>query len=105
MATPAEVAALRPLINDTAEPYEFDSPVLSAQLDAAGGDQRKAAGAVWGIKASKLAGLVDVSEGSSSRKLGSLYKQALEMSTFYAGAPAGTSTTQRSRTRPIVRAM
>lgn len=103
MATPAEVASLRALIDDTGDPPEFTSVDLGAYIDEAGGDIRQAAGAVWGVKASRLAGLVDVQEGASSRKLGQLYKQALEMATFYGAKPASASTTGRSGTRPIVR--
>lgn len=102
MASPLEIEQLRLLINDTVEPYEFSNDQLNAQLDAAAGDQRKAASAVWGIKAATLAGLVDVTEGSSSRKLGALHKQAIEMSIFYGGDPA-TSSRGSSRTRAIVR--
>lgn len=106
MATPAQVSALRPLIDDTVEPYAFDNTMLSAQIDENAGDIRRTAGAVWAIKASRLAGLVDVSEGSSSRRLGSLYKQALEMATFYGADPASTQArTARSGTRPITRVL
>lgn len=105
MATPELVAQLRSLVDDTATPYEFQNHELSAQLDVAQQDVRKAAGQVWTIKASRLAGLVDVTEGASSRKLGSLYKQALEMASHFGASPAATDTgrTGRSGTRAIVR--
>lgn len=106
MATPAQVSALRSLIDDTVEPYTFDNTMLSAQIDENASDVKRTAGAVWAIKASRLAGLVDVTEGSSSRRLGSLYKQALEMATFYGGEPASTQTkVARSGTRPITRVL
>lgn len=105
MATPAQVLELRPLINDAGEEPEFDDIALIDYLDAANGDVRLAASVVWGVKASRLAGLVDVTEGSSSRKMSQLYKQALEMSTHFGGVEAatGTTSTQRTRTRAIVR--
>lgn len=104
MATPEQITELRELVNDNASPYVFGAPQLSAAIDAALGDVRKAAGQVWSIRASRYAMLVDTTEGSSSRKLGNLYKQALEMATFYGGAEASSSTpTARSGTRAIVR--
>lgn len=102
MATPAEITELRQLINDNTDPYEFTAPELSAHIDGQLGDVRKAAGVVWSIRASKLAGLVDVTEGSSSRKLSQGYKQALEMAAFYGGDTSSGGST-RTRTRPIVR--
>lgn len=104
MASPTLITQLRVLINDDTQPYEYTAPTLSETIDAAGGDVRKAAGQVWATKASRLAGLVDVTEGSSSRKLSQLYKQALDMATFY-GADSATATTAgaRSGTRAIVR--
>lgn len=105
MATTDQISSLRTLVNDEAAPQTFTAPQLSAYIDAAGGDVRLAAGSVWAVKASKLAGLVDVTEGTSSRKLGSLYKQALEMATYYGGstAAAEVTTTRRSGTRAITR--
>src|SRR5690349_13079809 len=104
MATPAQITELRSLINDTADPFEFDAPTLTVYIDTAGGDVRAAAGVVWQVKASKLAGLVDVTEGSSSRKMSQLYKQALEMAAFYSGGETTiTGSTRSSGTRAIVR--
>lgn len=101
MATTEEINELRDLINDQAVPYQFTAPQLGVYIDTAG-SVRAAAGSVWMIKASKLAGLVDVTEGSSSRKLSQLYKQALEMAAFYGGDPT-TTRAGKSGTRPIVR--
>lgn len=101
MATTEEINELRDLINDQAVPYQFTPTQLALYIDNAG-NVRAAAGWVWTIKASKLAGLVDITEGSSSRRLGSLYKQALEMATFYGGDPSAPRV-GKSGTRPIVR--
>ena len=101
MATTDEINMLRDLVNDNAAPQTFTAAQLSGYIDAEG-DVRKAAGVVWGIKASRLAGLVDVTEGSSSRKMSQLYKQALEMSAHFGGEDS-VATTGRSGTRRIVR--
>lgn len=101
MATTDEINELRDLVNDQTLPYTFTAPQLSAYIDSAG-SVRAAAGAVWNVKASKLAGLVDVTEGSSSRKLSQLYKQALEMASFF-GASDPTVKPAKSGTRPITR--
>jgi hypothetical protein len=105
MATTDLIAQLRVMINDTTDPYEFDAPTLSATLDSAGLDLNKAAGTVWARRAAKYAGLVDVTEGSSSRKLSQLQAQALKMAEFY-GADTSvdvTTTPARSGTRAITR--
>lgn len=103
MATTEEIAELRDLVNDTETPYTFSAQVLSTHIDTEG-SVRAAAGVVWTIKATKLAGLVDVTEGSSSRKLGSLYKQALEMAAYFGASPESTPHARRSGTRRIIRA-
>lgn len=77
MATPEEIAALRLLI---AEPTDgtYSDVVLGQFLDQAG-DQYSAAYEIWTLKAAASAGLVDITEGGSTRKQGDLYEQALSM--------------------------
>ena len=106
MATQVAIAELRRLVDDSSAPFMFENGELSTVLAEAGDDPRKAAGAVWGVKASRYAGLVDVTEGASSRKNSQLYKQALEMAGYYGGesaTPGGGSSGARSGTRRIVR--
>lgn len=100
MANTLDILTLRQLVNDQVEPYQFLDADLGLYIDQAG-DVRAAAGTVWGIKASRLAGLVDVTEGSSSRKLSQLHKQALEMAAHFGGETPVTG--GRSGTRAIVR--
>lgn len=78
MATAAEIAALRLLIAepDDAEPY--DDATLAARLDGASNEYALASD-IWTEKAASAAGLVDITEGGSSRKMGDLYEQALGM--------------------------
>lgn len=104
MATPLQIADLRPMIGDESVPYEFDDTTLGVYIDVAGGDLRKAAGQVWTTKSARLAGLVDVTEGSSSRKMSQLHSQALKMVEFYGAAPEeGVVSGGVTRTRKIVR--
>lgn len=106
MATPAQIATLRTLIDDTdVSAPDFSAQDLGGYVDAANGDVNAAASTVWTLKASRLAGLTDVTEGSSSRKLGSLYKQALEMASYFASGSTTATPTRVSRTRPIIRAV
>lgn len=110
MALPHQITALRSLVDDlSGEDQMFSDEDLSAQLDVANGDTRLAASTVWSLKAARYSNLVDVTEGSSSRKLGSLYKNALEMSKHFAddsttpgspSTPVGVSRT-RAITRPV----
>ena len=60
---------------------------------------------LWRRIASRQAGLVDVQEGSSSRKLSQLYTQALVMAERYEAADTVTDqpVTRPGRTRRIVR--
>lgn len=76
MATPEEIAALRLLIAEP-EVDTYSDEDLSNRLTTA--DQYTVAYDIWTEKAAAAAGLVDMSEGGSSRKLGDVYEQALGM--------------------------
>jgi hypothetical protein len=82
-----DLAELRLLVAEpTQEP--FSDQRLSLILVAAG-SLPKAAAEVWTQKAASYADLTDVQEGSSSRALSQLYRQALTMAaSFY--RPRGT---------------
>jgi hypothetical protein len=77
MATAEDVAALRLLIAEP-EPDTYSDEDLAARLDA-GTSAYAVAYDIWTEKAAAAAGLVDMSEGGSSRKLGDVYEQALGM--------------------------
>jgi hypothetical protein len=103
MADPATIAELRRLI-DEPTPETFTDEVLSARIDAEPGDLRVLASTIWREKAAQYAGLVDVKEGNSDRKLSQLYKNALEMATSLGGADAVIVGSGRpTRTRKIER--
>lgn len=78
MATAESVAALRLLI---AEPEQdtYSDEDLAARLTVTGATEYSVAFDIWTEKAAAAAGLVDMSEGGSSRKLGDVYEQALGM--------------------------
>lgn len=84
MATPDQIAALRLLIAqpDDAEPYT--DAALSVRLDG-DSDINLTAYKVWTEKAAAAADLVDTSEGGSSRKMGDLHEQALNMARMFQG--------------------
>lgn len=104
MAEAATIADLRRLINQPTNTDPWTDAVLSARIDDWVGDLTALAATIWREKAATFAGLVDVQEGSSSRKLSQLYTQALAMA---AGLDAGSTTSVTGRraatTRPIER--
>lgn len=78
MATAEEIAALRLLIAEPDDIAPYDDAALSTLLDNST-NSFLIAYEIWTQKAAATAGLVDVSEGGSSRKMGDLYEQALSM--------------------------
>ena len=99
MATAAEIAALRLMIAepDNADPYA--DAALATRIDAASSLEAVAFD-VWGEKAATAAGLVDISEGGSSRKNSDIQEQYLRMRTMYgelSGAIGATGRTRVSR--------
>lgn len=104
MADPGTIAELRRLI-DEPTPETFTDEVLSARIDAEPGDLRVLAATIWREKAARYAGLVDIKEGNSDRKLSQLYKQALDMATSLGGndGAVGGIGSRPTRTRKIER--
>jgi len=90
MATPSEVQALRLLIAEDDEATYSDIN-LAARLDASSGSADSVAYQIWTEKAAATAGLVDISEGGSSRKMGDLYEQAIAMAKVFAERAAAES--------------
>lgn len=92
MATAAEIAALRLLVNEPDDSNGWSDERLEALIDA--GDSTNAiASGIWTAKAATFTTLVDVSESGSSRKLSDLHKQALAMATYFGGLDGGSGTT------------
>jgi hypothetical protein len=90
------------LVPDT----ELDEDLIYARYVAADNDLNLTASGMWVLLASSYSGLVDIKEGSSSRPIGTLYKNALDMAAFFQGKsdaakPGGAE--RRTRTRQIER--
>lgn len=105
MASPEQIQELRIAINEMDNEPPFSDLELSATIDTKG-SVRSAAQAYWKNKAASVAHLVNISEGGSSRSMGSLHQNYLKMAEQYTD-PAETAETggpSRSRTRPIRRA-
>lgn len=108
MATTAEIDALRALLgevippNGTEDDTLFSRHQLEVILTEVEGDQERAAYEGWRIKAAHFANLVDVTDGASTRSMGDLHKQALDMVKLYSRASAG-ATEGRARVGRIVR--
>jgi hypothetical protein len=82
MATAAQIAALRQLVNEpTTTP--FDDATLGDLIDSLTVDG--AAAEVWTRKAASLSSAVDMSEGGSSRKNSDLMRNATAMAALFRG--------------------
>jgi hypothetical protein len=101
MASSDNIAALR-LLTDEPSTTPYSDAVLSARIDAAGGDVRAVAADIWREKAAGYATLVDISEAGSSRKNSQLYSNALSMAASF-DAPDAELPPVYSTTRPIRR--
>lgn len=99
MATADQITEVRQNTDTVADVVEYDDEYLGGLVDTysiAGASAR-----VWQNKAAKFAKLVDVTEGSSSRKMSQLHDHAMEMAGhFYALAG---ETSSRTKVHKIVR--
>jgi hypothetical protein len=83
---------------------------IAGLLASRNGDTAAVAYDIWSFKASDAANLVDMSEAGSSRSLGALYRQCLEMAQFWGKQSPAILESQRgtpkrgARTRAIERA-
>jgi hypothetical protein len=82
MASEDQIAQLRQMVAEPDDSNGWDDDRLAAIIDD-NETLNAAASAVWNLKAGEYATLVDVSESGSSRKLGDLRKNAMEMGAFY----------------------
>lgn len=99
MADEAQVAELRRLIDEPDNVPPWMDDVLSARLDAREGTSiASLAATIWREKAAMYSGLIDVQEGSSSRKLSQLQSQALKMADSLALADGPVVPTKRPAT-------
>jgi hypothetical protein len=89
MATVAEVAELRLLIDIPSADPPYTDEYLGSLIDTYGMDI--AAATVWRQKAASYSSLVDMSESGSSRKLSQLREAALEMASGFQGTDQETA--------------
>ena len=101
MATALQIADLRALI-DEPDTTTYTDEVLAARIDAVDGDLYPLASTIWREKAARYAGMIDVQEGSSNRKMSQLYQNALSMASSLVISVTGSGP-RRARTRPIER--
>lgn len=103
MASAEDVARLRRLTNEPTE-ATYTNLVLSTYIDN-NLTVEAAAAELWREKAARFAGLVDTTEGSSSRKMSQLRDAALKMAELYGGGSAVVVdlSDDRPRSRPIMR--
>jgi len=102
MATAAEILALRRYINQETNTEPWTDETLGAMVDASG-SSRLAASQWWEGEAAKVAHLVDISEGGSSRKMSEVHTNYLAQAARYAGPAGGEIQTAASRTRLATR--
>jgi hypothetical protein len=106
MATQEEIDQLVLLVgNEMLSEQQFGQII-----DFVNGDMDLAAAQVWEVRAGRYHGLVNISESGSSRNMGDMYKNALEMAKFYRSKkvdgivdPGQPEPVMASRTRRIVR--
>jgi hypothetical protein len=106
MATPEEIAAFRLTIGEADSTSTYTDQSLSDRLDVAGTDTVALAVTIWREKAARYSAMVDMQEGTSSRKLSQLYDHALKMASSLSEASDGSSggsTGRRTTTRAIER--
>jgi len=102
MATPEQIVELRLLIDEPTDESYTDA-VLAVRIEEAP-SVRTLASSIWREKAARYAGLVDIKEGNSDRKLSQLYSNALSMASSLALDDSGQVVRKRvTRTRAIER--
>lgn len=100
MATAEEIALVREYINELTDENGWSDARITTFVDAVT-SLPYAAADIWAVKAGTYAGLVDVSESGSSRKLGDLLKQAQSMEAYYRGR--GISDEAPRDSGPVIR--
>lgn len=106
MASTADLLKLRRMTNETDSAGAYSDEFLNELIDRNVNNLNASAAEVWTLKAAATAGLVDITESGSSRKMSSMYSQALEMVRFYSAAEAEDPVSIRNapRSRAIERA-
>lgn len=99
-----DLAVLRHYIDEQSDSIYADV-MLQDVIDRNGGDLYAAAAEVWGMKASRAAKLVNVTESGSSRQMSQKADNARSMAAYYRNLSptAVIATSGETNTRPIIR--
>lgn len=97
MASQEQIDQARSLVPDT----QLTDEQISAIIDDSE-CLNQAIGKMWGELAGHLSGLVSISEAGSSRSMGDLQKNALNMAAYYAGLGCGNDGTAPGSARTRV---
>jgi hypothetical protein len=79
----------------------YDDVTIQTLLDAYDENVNLTSAAIWREKAASMAGMVDITEGNSSRKWSNAYKQALEMAASFTEETEGGGSAIGSGARTI----
>lgn len=90
MATSEQITQFRRMIGELTDGEPWTDAYISAMIDASASLNR-AASRAWLEKAAFYAGMVDMGESGSTRRLSQLRQGALEMSQYYAKLAEGDS--------------
>lgn len=105
-SSPEAIQQLRRMSGETdVDSSDYSDEDMDAAIIVADGNLRAAAAQIWDEKAAKLAGLVDVSESGSSRRLSQAHSNALGMARGYrdGDAPGELPVASGVRNRAIKR--
>lgn len=102
MASDEQIAQLKLLIGDTQLTDEQLGTIIDSENTIQG-----AAAQAWQVTAATYADLVNISEAGSSRSLGQLHQNALDMAKYYRGLDSSThdlpGAVRATHIRPIER--
>jgi thymidine phosphorylase len=101
VATADQISSLRLLIAQPDDIAPWDDVTLGVRIDESDSLEALAA-VIWREKAASYAGLVDMKEGNSDRKLSQLHSQAFAMAVSFESA-SGVSARRPAKTRRIER--
>jgi len=100
MATTDQISQLKLLIGDTELTDDQLATIIDSEADIQG-----AAAQAWQVTAAQYADLVNISEAGSSRSLGQLHQNALDMAKYYRGLSSPTGTEPGAPRRTVVRSI
>ena len=101
-ATPENIAMVREYVAEADSAGGWTDERITTIIEVST-TLKEAAETIWRAKDASYAHLVDITEGGSSRKMSSLYTNALAMADSMRGDDIDSPGRRRPTTRPIVR--